>query len=122
MIKMKRKEVIAQLKEIVSASKVENMEEVLAFLDKENALLEKKRNTPTKAQKENLVYVEMIYEVLTAADKAMSIEDIQNASDNEEIKAFSTSKMSALLKKLVDANRVERTKVNKKSYFVIVQE
>ena len=62
-------------------------------LTKMDAANEKRRNAPTKAQKENLPVIESIQGVLTG--------ELQTASDIAALVGISTQKASALLRGLV---------------------
>lgn len=94
-------------------------EDLVEFVNHELELLDNraKRNTLTKVQKENLEYVEVIYNILANAEEPMTIDNILAA--DSEVATFSNQKISALLKKLVDADRIVKTVIKNKAYFSI---
>lgn len=113
-----KKEYFGMVREIVEASGVENKEDILAFVDREVELLSKRKNGETKAQKENAELMEVVYNKLAEmARPATATEIFNELRDNEAI--TSNQKVSALLKKLVDEERVVKTADKKKSYFSI---
>lgn len=113
-----KKEYFGMVREIVKASGVENKEDILAFVDREVELLSKRKNGETKAQKENAELMEVVYNKLAEmARPATATEIFNELRDNEAI--TSNQKVSALLKKLVDEERVVKTADKKKSYFSI---
>ena len=113
-----KKEYFGMVREIVEASGVENKEDILAFVDREVELLSKRKNGETKAQKENVELMEVVYNKLAEmARPATATEIFNELRDNEAI--TSNQKVSALLKKLVDEERVVKTADKKKSYFSI---
>lgn len=114
--KVTKKEYFGMLRELVADNA-----ELTAFIDHEVELLNKKSNKSgaTKTQKENEGTKAIIVEVLGTADK-MTITEMQNA--NEELKALSNQKISALLTQLVNAKQVKREKDKKTTYFKLIAE
>ena len=94
-------------------------EDLIAFIDHEIELLNKKASnkTQTKNQKENEVLVEDLYNALAENGKAVTITELQSA--NEQFGALSNQKVSALMTKLVKAERVVKVTEKNKSYFSI---
>jgi len=90
--------------------------EMIAFIDHEIELLDKKNSAkkkPTKNQVENASLKDIIFNSL---DGAMTISDIQNA--NETLALLSNQRVSALLKQLTDAGKIVRTVgAKRKVYF-----
>lgn len=113
--RMTKKDYFAVLAELVKGT--ENEVELTAFINREVELLSKKVNGKTKTQKENEVLVENIYEALVAVGHPVTVSELQGA--NEAIGTMSNQKVSALLKKLVDAGRIVKTSDKKKSYFSV---
>lgn len=114
--KLTKKEKFAMLKEIV----VDMGNDMLVkFIDNEISLLEKKssKSTQTKTQVENENIKDRIVEVLLELDKSVTITELQGA--NEEMATYSNQKLSALLKQLVEENRVVRVPDKKKTYFTV---
>lgn len=93
-------------------------EDLMKFIAHEKDLLSKKRTSgKTATQKENEVIVENIYNELEKVGRAVTITELQAESDY--VGQFSNQKVSALMKKLVDTQRVVKTQDKKKSYFSI---
>ena len=88
-----------------------------AYLENEKALLEKKASNrkATKTQTENVGIKATILTVLENFNKPMTITDIQNA--NEDLKALSNQKISALVKQLKDNGLVVKSVEKGKSLF-----
>ena len=88
-----------------------------AYLENEKALLEKKASNKkaTKTQTENVSIKATILTVLEDFNKPMAITDIQSA--NEDLKALSNQKISALVKQLKDNGLVVKSVEKGKSLF-----
>lgn len=108
--------------EAIKAILVERGEDALvAVMEHEIELVSKKRNTQTKAQKANVELVEAIYDMLVAYDGAMTATEVYNRAVEAGIEGVtSNQKASALLKMLVDTNRVVKETNGKKSTFKVV--
>lgn len=113
MEKMTNAQMFEALKEYVKGA--EREAEFIEFLDKRIELASKRKNTPTKAQKENAEIVEKIYEYIVEVNGPVTVDDVMT-----KFELSSNQKASALLKKLVDANRVERGKDGKKAIYTLV--
>ena len=111
-----KKENLTEIRGIVESL---GREDLVAFVDNELTLLAKRasRNTLTKTQKENLELVETVFDALSNCDKAVTVSELIAA--DERISAYSNQKVSALLKKLVDAERVVKVVEKGKAYFSI---
>jgi DNA-binding transcriptional regulator GbsR (MarR family) len=122
--KVTKRDYFAGVRAIVEASTAANKDELVAFIDKEVELLNRRNasraDKPTKKQAENAELVEKLYDVLAGLGVASTIADIQAADD--ELAEFSGQKVSALLKKLVDAGRVVKSYEKKKAYYLAVIE
>jgi len=96
-------------------------EDLINFVNHEIELLDNRasRNTLTKTQKENLELVEKIYTALVEIARPATIADLQEL--NSEIGDLSNQKVSALLKKLVDSERVVKVTEKGKAYFSIAE-
>ena len=112
-----KKERFERLIGIVEGAGVQDVEELVEFLNHEIELVSKKRTGLTKTQKANEGLVEVIYNAIAEADGKVTITEIFEAVKNDEIK--SAQKVSALVKKLVDAGKVVRTEEKRKAYFAI---
>lgn len=120
--KVTKKDYFAGLKAIVEKSDAANKAELVAFIDREVELLTKRNSArvgkPTKKQLENEQHIETVYNTLVNLGVASTIADIQEA--NDDLAEFSGQKISALLKKLVDAEKVVKTYQKKKAYYLAV--
>ena len=114
-----KKEYFAMVVGVVEQANPTNKEELLAFINHEVELLEKKsaKSGQTKTQKENEVILKTIVECLATDKTPMTITELQGAYT--ELANFSNQKLSALMKKLVDNGTVTKTIDKKKSYFVL---
>lgn len=119
--KMTKKDWFATIRAMVEGSGNEREDEILAFIDHEVELLEKKssKSGQTKTQKENVEVVAKIENALREAGKAVTITELQTAS--EEMGAYSNQKLSALLKQMVSKGTVVRTEDKKKAYFSLAE-
>lgn len=115
--KMTKRDWYAVLVGIVEGSDYADKDGALDFINHEVELLAKKsgKTGKTKVQKENEVLIEQVFDELATMDKPMTVTELQGAS--EFFAQFSNQKLSALLKKLVDAERIDKTVEGKKSYF-----
>ena len=107
--------------EILVNGEFDNKDLLIEFVQHEMDLLAKKNSTgtvrkPTKTQLENEKYVAMIEEILLDKEPR-TISDIQ--AENEIFAEMTNQKMSALLKKLVDSQKVVKFVEKKKTYFQI---
>ena len=117
--KMTKRDWFEVLASLVENSDYTDKDGAMEFINHELELLVKKSSssTKTKTQKENEVFVERVYEELITLDKAMTVSELMTAT--EYLAQFSNQKLSALLKKLVDTGRVDKTVEGKKSYFKV---
>ena len=118
--KITKKEMFTMVAKVVENSTVANKTEMLDFIAHEIELLEKKnsRSGQTKTQKENEILVEQLFSALSEFDKPITISEFMKESTHE-VSTLSNQKLSALMKKLVDAERVVKTTEKKKSYFSV---
>lgn len=115
--KMTKRDWYAVLVGIVEGSDYADKDGALDFINHEVELLAKKsgKTGKTKVQKENEVLVEQVFDELVTMGKPMTVTELQGAS--EFFAQFSNQKLSALLKKLKDAERIDKVVEGKKSYF-----
>ena len=113
--KLTKRDYFNQLKEIVGDNA-----ELVAFIDHEIELLDKKKssNTKTKNQVENDNLKEVIKSVLVEVAKPLTITEIQTF--NKTLSTLSNQKMSALLKQLVDNQEIGKKVEKKKAYFYAI--
>ena len=92
--------------------------EMVAFIDHELELLAKKsaNKKPTKTQEENENIKVEILNVLS--EEGMTVTEIQSKSDM--LGSLSNQRVSALLRQLVNADKVAKTIDKKKAYFSLV--
>ena len=78
-----------------------------------------KRNSaekkPTKTQQENAEVAQTLYDEMLACGKALTVSDM--LAEFECVKGMSNQKVSALVRKLKDAGKVEKTVEGRKSLF-----
>ena len=115
--KVTKKEMFGRLIEIVEGANVQDVKTIVEFLNHEIELVSKKRNGQTKVQKANEGLIEVIYNAIAEAEKSVTVTEIYEMVKSDEI--TSPQKVSALVKKLVDAERVVRTEEKKKAYFSV---
>ena len=96
-------------------------QDLIDFIDHEIELLSRKasRSTETKTQKENIGIMENIVSALIEVGKPVTISELQDL--NTDMAQYSNQKLSALLKKLVEDNKVNKVIDKKKSYFSIAE-
>lgn len=116
MTKVTKREMFEMIKSVDGVAVNEDM---VAFLDHEIELLDKKaRNKkPTKTQEENENIKVEILGVLT--NEGMTVTEIQSKSD--VLGGLSNQRVSALLRQLVADNAVVKTVDKKKSYFALAE-
>lgn len=117
--KVTKKEMFGRLIEIVEGANVQDTEVIVEFLNHEIELVSKKRSGQTKTQKANEKLIEVIYNAIAETQEKVTVTELFNIVKNDEI--TSAQKVSALVKKLVDAGRVVRIEEKKKAYFTIAE-
>ena len=121
--KMTKKDWFAMVIAVVENSESEKKAEMIEFLNHEVELLSKKnsRTGQTKTQKENEVLLGQLELALAEFDRPITISEFMKESSHE-VATLSNQKLSALMKKLVDAKKVDKTVEKKKSYFSLKSE
>ena len=120
--KVTKRERFAQLMEIVNASHVENLDELVAFIEHEVELLDKKNSRsgkPTKVQLANESIKEQIVSALERIGKPVTVTQLLA---EDEFTDLSNQKMSALLKQLREGGTVVRTVEKKVAYYSLATE
>ena len=120
--KVTKKEMLERVKGAVLNSGVENVDELVAFIEKEQNALNKKSKAKTENQKANEALVEVVYNELVKCENAVTVTELLKEEVIQEAGIKSPQKLSALLKKLVDGGRVSRIQDKKKSYFTIKED
>ena len=117
--KLTKKDLFGQARELAVAN---GREDLVAFIDHEIELLNKKASTSkeSQTQKENLVIMDKLYNELAHIGRAVTISEFQ--ANSEYASTFSNQKISALFKKMKEAGKIVKTIEKKKSYFSIVAE
>jgi len=91
--------------------------EIVDFCNHEIELIDKRSNTksPTKNQKENEVLMDTIEGILWGLEEPTSITNL--IVSNVTLSSFSNQKISAMLRKMVDAGRAIKVIEGKKTLF-----
>ena len=111
--KMTKKEMFAMIMEEVKGNA-----EMVAFLEHEIELLNKKKGSAnSKKEEEQKAVMELIRIRLKAIAKPVTVSELQFADG--ELAKLSNQKISAMLKKMVDNGEVVKTIEKKVSYFSI---
>lgn len=112
-----KKEYFAMVAEVVEQANPINKEELLAFINHEVELLEKKssKSGQTKTQKENVGIMEIISAVLADMGKPVTITEMMK---DERLSVYSNQKLSALVRQM---SNVVKTTEKKKSYFSLAE-
>ena len=113
--KKTKRDLFLEVREVVAGN-----EELVAFIDHELDLLNKKAST--KSTKVNTEQVELMGKIVNALNKigrSVTISELQK--ENAEMAEYSNQKLSAMLKKLVDNKQVTKMIDKKKSYFMVAE-
>ena len=108
-----KKDYFGVLAELVADSGADNADELLAFINHEVELLSKKRTSKGNSKKdlENEAIMAAMYEALLDFGRPVTVSELMTKI------AYSNQKLSALLRKMVDMGKVEKTEDKRKSYF-----
>lgn len=121
--KMTKKEYFEVIKSIIYGIDMEpeEMEEIVAFIDHEVELLNKKsvKSGNSAKQQENAALMDEIVKALVEIGKPVTISELQKQST--EMAKYQNQKLSAMLKKLKDNGTVIRTEEKKKAYFSVAE-
>ena len=103
--------------EEVVAHGAENHAEVIEKLEALKAQLAKRGSskTPTKTQKENEVVMECIADALYCVHDPVTVTELIGSA--EALQCYTNQKISALLRKMVEAGKVVKTMDGKKAKF-----
>lgn len=107
--------------QIIALAKANGRDDLADFAQSRIDLLVKKAQSkkPTKVQEANEVAKATIVDILTDSGKQMTATEILKASP--DFAEFSTPKISALLKQLVDSEVIGKETVKGKSYFFALE-
>ncbi len=89
--------------------------DLVKFIDRQIELATKKRTAKTKTQVKNEGLVEAIYDYMKGVEGDVTVADIM-----ANFEGMSNQKVSALVKKLVDAKKVARAKNGKKTIYTVI--
>ena len=123
--KVTKRERFAQLMEIVKASEVENSSELVAFIEHEVELLNKKNSRsdkPTKTQLENEALKTQIMSVLKSIGRPITVTQLLKETELADNPNLSNQKVSALLTQLRKADAVVRTVEKKVAFYSLADE
>ena len=113
--KKTKKDLFLEVREVVAGN-----EELVAFVDHELELLNKKASTKsTKVNEEQVALMEKIVNALNEIGRSVTISELQK--ENAEMAEYSNQKLSAMLKKLVDNKQVTRVVDKKRSCFMVAE-
>lgn len=115
-VKMTRVEMFNAIKAI---PQVADNQEMVDFIDKQIAQLAKRKSVESKTQKENKALMEVVVDAMTVLDKPATATQIMKS--DAYLSELSLPKVSALLKKLIEDGRVERTIEKKIALFSLVE-
>ena len=113
-VKMTKAQMFEAIKAIPEVAKNEEMVE---FIDKQIAQLAKRKTTETKTQKENVILMDKVLVAMEAIGRKATATEIMKS--DEELATYSLPKISAMLKKLIECGKVERTIEKKIAYFEV---
>lgn len=96
-----------------------NDAEIVEFCNRQIELLDNRKTskTPTKTQKENEVIMERIALDLAQFEKPVTVTEL--IAGSEDLEGLTNQKVSALLRKMVEAQKVVKTIEGKKALFAI---
>jgi hypothetical protein len=111
---MTKKEMFAKIATVNA-----NDAEIVAFCENEIALLNKKSasKTPTKTQKENEILMDVIEKDLREFETPITVTEL--IAGGEGLEGLTNQKVSAMLRKLVEAKRVVKTIEGRKAKFAV---
>ena len=112
---MTKREMFAHIATVNSADT-----EIVDFCNREIELLDNRKasKSPTKTQKENENIMKQIAIDLANFDKPVTVTEL--ISGGEGLEGLTNQKVSALLRKMIEAGQVVKTIEGKKAYFTIV--
>lgn len=103
-VKMTRVEMFNAIKAI---PQVADNQEMVDFIDRQIAQLAKRKSVESKTQKENKALMEVVVDAMELLNKPATATQIMKS--DAYLSELSLPKVSALLKKLIEDGRVERT-------------
>lgn len=122
MTKMTKMDWFNAIATIIEASEASNKTEALDFINREKALLDKKKASAKKSKTsaENDALKEVIKTALVEVAKAVTISELQKECD--ELAEYSNQKLSALMNGMAKNGVIQKEMVKKKAYFSAIAE
>jgi len=117
---MTKKEMYTMTINILAETNAPEKDELITMLEHEIELLNRKKSTSkgmTKTQKENLEIMELILADLDTIAEPVTVTEL--LAQGENMTGFTNQKISALLRKLVDAGKVTKVVEGKKARFAL---
>ena len=94
--------------------------EIVAFCEKEIALLSKKRTSVnSKAKAETEARAEKVFNALLEMDKPVQVSELKKLTSDEEVAEWNGQRITALLKKLVGTGKVVREEIKGKAFYSV---
>ena len=115
-VKMTKVEMFNAIKAV---PQVADNQEMVDFIDKQIAQLAKRKSAESKTQKENKALMEVVVDAMAVLNKPATATQIMKS--DAYLSELSLPKVSALLKKLIEEGRVERTIEKKIALFSLVE-
>ena len=115
MAKTKR-EYFNELKTIVSGD-----ENLVAFIDHEIELLDKKNTAPRKPTEKQMENEKIKDYILAHLDHAMTVSEMLKGFLTDYPTELSNQRVTAIIKQLVEDNSIVRTVENRKAYFSVAE-
>lgn len=109
--KITKVEMFGMIREVVADNA-----DMVAFIDHEIELLQKKSNKPKKVKEEDVALRNEVLATLTS--EGVTVSQLQKKSD--VLSELSNQKVSSVLRKLIDEGLVTKTVEKKTSYFSLV--
>jgi hypothetical protein len=116
------KELFTEVLTVIDNSSVTNKDELSAFIASRIELIDKKATTVTKAKQkkaeENSALAEVVLSGLQSANKPIKVSDLIKAT--EELKEYSTQKITPILSELVKQKKVEKMTLKRENFYSYV--
>ena len=114
--KITKREVITMM---LSDETIKHNEMYVTYLEHELELLDNKKanKKATKNQEENVGYMKTILGVLAQSEKGLTVTEIMKSDD--ELSELSNQRVSALLRKLIDEDKVVRATEGRRAIFSV---
>ena len=112
---MTKKERFEALKAMVADN-----EEMVNFLNREIELLSRKRTSVnSKAKLESEARAEAVYNALAEIGEPVTVSELMRVTSNETVQTFTSQRITALIRKLIEVGRVTKTADKKVSRFAV---